>query len=270
MEWPQVMQTELLRLVLDRSEELDRGILELRSRYTERLKELKPTEHDTLPGEFVADLTAVAAEVNEWTQERIISLVSKLIGDDSETEMIAGSLRQIADAAFAEELASISLGEVAFDATEKISIVQSYSSGHSMVSLLAIGGMTLISPPIALGLGVVAGGLMAFTKFRHTKKSNFETEFRTWMMDQIQRVQLTVTNTFQRAQIDLEEAIRKTLTALFSERDAEIREGIADCERAIQEDQAPREAERKRTNAALVDIRALKQEGVEPLAQVKG
>jgi hypothetical protein len=160
------------------------------------------------------------------------------------------------------------MGDITFNATEKLSLVQSYSSGHSMVSLLAIGGMTFIAPPVALGLGVVAGGFLAYTKFSQTKKVNFSNEFRTWMQDQIQRVQITVNNTFQRAQVDLEETMRKTLVGLLNEREAENQRAIAECEQALKDDQNRRDADRKKASAAAESMRSLRKQGLALLEEV--
>jgi len=263
-EWPMTMNIELRRLALDRNQELGRGILELRNRYEERLKDVKPEEHDTLPGEFVADLTAITAHVNEWTVDRIVDLVTKLVGTMDESGMIDSSLQRISDSAFAEELASIDLGDVSLEVTDKISVVQSYSSGHSMASLIAMGGMglSLVAAPVMLGVGVLLGGFMAFTKFKHSKQSNFVQEFKNWMQDQCQRAQLTVSNTFQHAQIDLEVGIREALKKAFAEREQAINEAIAACQTAMQEAQSERHRRRQELAPKINAVTALRAEGM--------
>jgi hypothetical protein len=270
-EWPQTLQTELRRLGIDRNEQLSRGILELRNRYDERLKDNKLSDHETLPGELVADLTALAASVNEWTEDRLLELIQQIVQDLDAVAMIAGSLREISDAAFSEELAAMTLGQHTLTTMDKISVVQSYSSGHSLASLLASGGasLALFSGPIALAAGVVLGGAMAFTKFRHSKQAAFSAEFRSWMNDEIQRLQLTMGNSFQRAQIDLEVGIRDTMRTAFTEREREINEAIQACQQASQQQASQREGARRHNEAMLSTVRELRREGLELLATLR-
>ncbi len=56
--WVQQFNGGLQRIGIDRREQLTRGIIEIRSKYEQRLKDIKKSEHDSLPGEFVADISA--------------------------------------------------------------------------------------------------------------------------------------------------------------------------------------------------------------------
>jgi len=266
-EWPMTLQVSLRRLGLDRGEELSRGLIELRSRYEERLKKVKLTDHETLPGEFVADLTAIAVRVNEWTEERFVELLVGLVGDLEKSAQISGSLRQMTDAGFAEEIAAVALGEHSLDTTEKISVLQSYGSGHMMGSMIGTGAIAFLGGPVGLAIGIAAGGLMAFTRFKSAKQSNYLQEFMSWMGEQTQRMQISVTNSFQRAQIDLENGIRDTLRAAFAEREGEISRMIAACQQAANEEQGARQARRRARQAKLETIRALEREGAALLAE---
>ncbi len=264
-EWPQTLQVELRRLGLDRTEELARGILEIRGRYDDRLKEVKLADHKTLPGELVADLTALVAKVNEWTEDRLVTLLVQLVGTIDDQANLTGSLRQITDAAFAEEMASVEMGEHGLDTMEKVGLVQSYSMGHMMGSMIGIGGAALLGP-VGLVIGFALGGAMAFQRFKASKQGNFSREFLSWESEQIQRTSLTVANSFSRAQIDLEVGLRKVLRDAFATREAEINQAIAVCQETLQLEKGARQQERQQQQAKLETVRALKRDGLAMLA----
>ena len=268
VDWPQTLQVELRRLALDRNEELARGVMECRGRYDERTKEIKKEEQETIPGEFVADLTALVAKLNEWTEDRLIGIVGKLVGEIvGEGADIAESVRRMSDAAFAEELASVELGNMKMDSMDKMNVMMGYSTGHGLISILLMSGMFAVAAPIALGVGVVAGGGMAYAKFRHSKQTKFVQEFKSWMMEQVQRTQLNATNSFQRAQIEVEVGIRNTLKEAFAAREAEINEAVAMCNRALQQEQGERQRERQQSNVKLEELKKVKAEGLAVLAK---
>jgi hypothetical protein len=109
--WVQQFNGGLQRIGIDRREQLTRGMIELRSKYEQRLKEIKKSEHDSLPGEFVADFSAMASRVNEWCEGLLVELVVTIVDDVDRNARVAESIRQVSDAAFLEELARLPLGK---------------------------------------------------------------------------------------------------------------------------------------------------------------
>jgi hypothetical protein len=89
-EWPRQLDAEVRRLTLQRSEDAARGLAESRRRYEERLKNPSKQDKESLPGELVADLTALAGRLNEEAAKRLTSLVESMIDDIDD----ASSLRE--------------------------------------------------------------------------------------------------------------------------------------------------------------------------------
>ena len=117
--WPQLLDSEIRKLTLERSALATRGTVEIKGRYDERLRNVKKHEFDSLPGEFVADLTALAARLNETAADRLTALVDKLLADLDETTHLDESIRQVTGDALTAELADSSLGDFGMNVNDK-------------------------------------------------------------------------------------------------------------------------------------------------------
>jgi F0F1-type ATP synthase membrane subunit b/b' len=262
--WVQQFNGGLQRIGIDRREQLTRGLLELRSKYEQRLKEIKKTEHDSLPGEFVADITAMASRINEWTEGLLVELVVTIVDDVDRNARVAESIRQVSDAAFMEDLAKLPLGKHTVTGTQKLQVLQSYSSGHGLAALVATGGigLSIVAAPIAIAAGIGFGGFMAFNTFRNQKQTAFVAEFRAWMNEEINRGQLAVSSGYERAMIDVQDKMREAMTGAFTDREKEINEAIAACQRSLKQAQNERQRDQQQLTAKLEEIRGVKRGGL--------
>ena len=250
-------------------EQLTRGLIELRSKYEQRLKDIKKSEHDSLPGEFVADITAVAGKVNEWTESLLAQLVVTIVDDVDRNARVAESIRQVSDAAFLEELAKLPIGKHTVTGAQKLQALQSYAAGHGLAALLATGGigLSIVAAPIAIAAGVGLGGFMAFNTFRNQRQNAFTAEFRSWMNEEINRGQLAISSGYERAMIDVQERMREAMTAAFTEREKEINDAVAACQRSLKLAQTERQRDLQQLTAKLEEIRRVKRGGLALLNQ---
>jgi predicted GTPase len=262
--WVQQFNGGLQRIAIDRREQLTRGMIELRSKYEERLKDIKKSEHDSLPGEFVADISAMAGRVNEWTEGLLVQLVVTIVDDVDRNTKVAESIRQVSDAAFLEELARLPLGKHSVSGTQKLQLLQSYSSGHGLALLVATGGMglSIIAAPIAIAAGVGLGGFMAFNTFRNQHKTAFVAEFRAWMNEEINRGQLAISSGYERAMIDVQDKMREAMTGAFTAREKEINDAIEACQRSLKQAQTERQRDHQQLTVKLEAIRRVKRGGL--------
>jgi predicted GTPase/F0F1-type ATP synthase membrane subunit b/b' len=262
--WVQQFNGGLQRIAIDRREQLTRGLIEIRSKYEARLKEIKKTEHDSLPGEFVADISAMAGKINEWTEGLLVELVVTIVDDVDRNARVADSIRQVSDAAFLEELARLPLGKHTVSGSQKLQLLQSYSSGHGLAALVATGGigLSIVAAPIAIAMGVGLGGLMAFNTFRNQRQNAFVAEFRAWMNEEINRGQLAISSGYERAMIDVQDKMRDAMTGAFTAREKEINEAIEACQRSLKQAQAERQRDQQQLTGKLEEIRNIKRAGL--------
>jgi predicted GTPase len=262
--WVQQFNGGLQRIGIDRREQLTRGVLEVRSKYDHRLKDIKKAEHDALPGEFVADFSAMASKINEWTEGLLVELVVTIVDDVDRNARVAESIRQVSDAAFLEELARLPLGKHTVSGNQRLQLLQSYSSGHGLAALVATGGigLSIVAAPIAIAAGVGLGGFMAFNTFRNQRQTAFVTEFRTWMSDEISRGQLAISSGYERAMIDVQDKMREAMSGAFNDREKEINEAIEACQVSFKQAQAERQRDQQQLNGKLEEIRTVKRAGL--------
>jgi predicted GTPase/F0F1-type ATP synthase membrane subunit b/b' len=262
--WVQQFNGGLQRIGIDRREQISRGLIELRSKYEKRLKEIKKSEHESLPGEFVADMSAMASKVNEWTESLLVELVVTIVDDVDRNAQVGESIRQVSDTAFLEELARLPLGKHTVTKSQRLQVLQSYSSGHGLALLVATGGMglSIVAAPIAIAAGVGLGGFMAFNTFRNQRQTAFVSEFRTWMNEEINRGQLAVSSGYERAMIDVQDKMRSAMAAAFAEREKEINDAIAACQHSLKQAQADRQRDQQQLGVKLEEIRTVKRSGL--------
>jgi hypothetical protein len=250
-EWPRKLDREIRRLSLERNEEVTRGMVEIRRRYDERIKNPKKEDADTLPGELVADLTALAGHVNELATQRLMEIVDTVLNDIDDGGALRESIAKLGTTDLQERLSSLGLGSTALASHEKLLIVSSFSTGRSMGSLLSGSGLgvtisAFVAPPIGIAVGLGVGAFFAYQAFRGRSKQLFASEFRSWMSEQCSQAQVTINTTFQREMIDLQEEIRDLVRDVLGERERQINESLKEA-RAI-EQQATAEKEQTKTN----------------------
>lgn len=243
---PQLLDAEIRKLTLERSEGASRGTVEMRRRYDQRLRDIKRKEFDELPGELVADLTALAGRLNEEAAERLKALVVQLVADLDAAAGLTEAIEGVTTDTIREELEATSLGDYGMSANDKLSVLSSFSSGRSLGSLSTVIAGAFIAPPIGLALGLGLGGIFAFQSFRSRDQHAYVAAFSSWMAAQISQAQLTMNNTFQRQMIDVQTQIREAIQQALAEREQEITASLRKAEAVSQSELA------KRTEATAV------------------
>ena len=236
--WSQELDREVRRLTLDRSEAATRGTLDIRRRYDERLKNVTKEEMETLPGEFIAELTALAASLNQTTGERILSIVKNLVAGLDASSSLHEAIAELGRYSLQAELESVPLGTREATAADKMGLLSTFALGRSFASLLS-GSMgitigTALAPPVGLALGLGIGGWMALTAHKTRDRQAFQGEFRTWMQLQIAQAQLSINTSFSRRMIDIQREIMLSLEKALTDREAEIRETLSQTQELLQ------------------------------------
>jgi hypothetical protein len=257
-DWPRKLDREVRRLSLERNEEVTRGMVEIRRRYDERIKKPKKDDADTLPGELIADLTALAGHVNELATQRMMEIVDAVLDDLDDGGALRESISKIGTTDLQERLSSLGLGSTSLASHEKLLILSSFSTGRSMGSLISGSGLGItvsafVAPPIGIAIGLGVGAFFAYQAFRGRSKQLFASEFRTWMGEQCSQAQVTINTTFQREMIDLQEEIRDLVRDVLAQRERQINESLSEA-REMQQQAA---SEREKTKVTLTKRRQM-------------
>ena len=257
-EWPRKLEREIRRLSLDRNEECTRGMVEIRRRYDERIKKPKKGDSETLPGELVADLTALAGRLNELASQRLMALVDEVLDDIDNAGSLRESISNVSSGDLQERLGAVGLGSITLANHEKLLIISSFATGRSLGGLLSGTGLgvtatAFVAPPIGIAIGLGVGALFAYQAFRGRSKQLFASEFRSWMTEQCSQAQVTVNTTFQREMIDLQEEIKDLVRDVLLERERQINESLAES-RSIQQQAA---ADQQKTKVAFEERRKM-------------
>ena len=256
-DWPRQLDLEIRKLTLERSEEVSLGLVEVRRRYEDRLKDPSKADRESLPGELVADLTALAGRLNEEAANRLIRLVEGVLDDIDSANELRDSIRSFTAGHLEEQLSSITMGSYSLNHYDRLSIMSSFSSGRSLSTLMTGSGLgltagTLIAPPIGIAIGLGLGAFYAYQAFKGKGRALFQGEFRNWMTEQCNQTQVTVNTTFQREIIDLQEEMRSAVRDALAERERQISASLAESKRLL-------DAEEGRKNAAKQDLQARSQ-----------
>ena len=166
-DWPRQLDLEIRKLTLERSEAVSLGLVEIRRRYEERLKDPSKQDRESLPGELVADLTALAGRLNEDAANRLIGLVEGVLNDIDSASELRESIRSVTAGHLEEKLGSVTMGSYALNHYDRLSILSSFSSGRSLSTLVTGSGLgltagALIAPPIGIAIGLGLGGFYAY------------------------------------------------------------------------------------------------------------
>jgi hypothetical protein len=267
--WPRTLDTEIRKLTLERTEEASRGMVDVRRRYDQRLREIKKADYETLPGELVADLTALAGRLNDEAAEWLIELTDRLMKDLDEAAQLHSTIRELTTDQLANELAGTSLGEYGMTISDKMSVMTSFSSGRSLASLTSVVAGTAIMPPIGIALGLGMGALFAFQAFVTRDQHAFVAAFNSWMQAQISQAQLTINNSFQRRMMDIQDQIRTTITQALSEREREITASLQESQRLLQSETSKRQAAQQQLQQRLEAIRAARTDTEKLLVELR-
>jgi len=260
--WPARVDTEIRRMTLERSDAVTKGTAEIRRRYEERVKHASKDDFETLPGELMADLTALGASLNEQAGEHLSTLVLSLLADIDSAQAVEESVERLTAASLRSELDTLDLGSHDFSTVDRLSILSSFSTGHSMAGLLTGSGlvttMGIVTGGVAIAVGLGAGALYAFTTFRNRRRQLFATEFTAWMRDQCGQAQTTINNSFARAMIDVQIEIKDAIRSVLAEREREISEAIEQAKQVREAHAGDAAARRKEVDERLERVRRLR------------
>jgi hypothetical protein len=273
-DWPRRLDTEIRKLTLQRSEEVSRGLVELRRRYDERLKDPDKQDKESLPGEVTADLTALAGRLNEEAAERLIALVTDVLDDIDSASSLHEAIKELTTDHISDQLAGINMGTYSLTHYDRMSILSSFSSGRSLSTLVTGGGLGLtagiIAPPIGIAIGLGLGAFYAYQSFKVKNRSAFVNEFKSWLSEQCSQTATTVTTTFQREIIDLQEEMRKVVRDALAEREAQITASLAESERLLNAQTEQRVAEGRKLNERRNKLREVQKAIVQMLDDLGG
>jgi hypothetical protein len=188
----------------------------------------------------VADLTALAAKLNEDAVTRLTELVKKLVSDIDAAAQLTDAIEAVAESALQRDLEATPMGDHTLSSYDKLSVASSFSSGHSVAALSGILAGALIAPPFSLILGVGLGGAFAFTSFLSRDQQHFVAAFTSWMTAQVSQAQLTINSTFARQMIDLQAQLREGIQQALAQREQEISTALRNAETMLQAETAKR------------------------------
>jgi GTPase SAR1 family protein len=274
-DWPSQLDAELRRLTLERTESANSELADIRHRYENRLRGAKKGDFETMPGELIADLTALDGILNEDASERIRAFLTELLADLDGATALQESMSSLADSRLSDELSVMSFGEYRLSTTDKMSILTMFNRGTSVASLLSGSSLgltagTFLAPPFGLLLGFGIGGVFAVQAFRGRNQTAFGQEFRSWMQEQISQAQLTINSGFARALIDVQSGIKKMIRTALTEREAEVSESLDAVKKLIATDARERQAMITKVQRELDEATQLKEEAARLFVALAG
>ena len=273
-DWPRLLDREIRRLSLERTEECTRGLVEIRRRYDERIKNPSKEDMKTMPGEFVADLTALAGRLNEMAGQHLVDLVKRVLDDIDTAAAVRDTVGKLSSDSLEERLGAVGLGTTSLTGHEKLSIISMFSTGRSMGGLVSGGGLgvtaaSILAPPIGIAIGLGVGALFAYTAFKGRSKQLFAQEFRGWMMEQSQQTQVTVNTTFSREMMDIQEEIRDLVRETLTERERQITEALQETAKILEQAADARQKAHDDLLARLATLQGVRQEVTDTLAALR-
>lgn len=253
----------LRRLTLHRGDALNRSVRELRISYDERASKVTRQGLETLPGQLLSDVTALADRLTEETHEGLTGLVEDLIRriDDTAPELI--SLEQLYSADLADVVHLDTPRKRAANRVERLSTLISFSSGRSIGSLVASLPMFALGGPIFAVAGLGVGALFAFHMHKGRSDVNQQTEFRNWMREQLAEAERQLSNDFSRAMLDIGDELRTLLTERIDTRRSETAQAIRTCEAQLAQARDARDRDQLTAEQQLQEVRDLKVRGAE-------
>ena len=273
IERPRRLDTEVRKLTLQRSEDVTAGLGEIRRRYEARLKSPSKSDMESMPGEAVADLTALASRLNEVAAERLSEIVEAILEDIDASFSVSDSLRMSTAERLQQQLSSLTMSKGSLSGYDKMSILSCFSSGKSLGSLVSGSGLgvtagAILSPPIGIAIGIGLGALYAYSAFKGKARSSFAGEFRNWLNEQCSQTQAIVNSSFQREIIDLQEEVRRLVMDATAERERDISESLAEAREMLKSEQQRQQGALRSLQDRRKAVQELQRQANEELRQM--
>lgn len=227
VDWHQTLDADIRKLTLVREDTCARRTLEIRHRYEERVRNAKPAEFVSMPGEVLAELTALAGELNEQAAHRLAEITSGLLDNLDERVSVRRGIEQISASGLAGMAASFAPTEHRLRHGERMAMLSELGRGRSLLSLASgPSALAFLAPPFGLIVGIGLGGLFAFNAWRAHTQQNQVADFRIWLQEQIANAALTIRNGFAMQVVDLRTEIKSTVRQVLGEREQQLRRSI--------------------------------------------
>lgn len=262
--WMQTLDMQFRKLPSERMQIISPRLIEMRRRFEAKLKDVKPAEEEAMPAALLAELTALAGELNEVTIARVDGIVRSILRDLDDPGMLEAQIRELGTTTLDDDLESIEMYHRGLTHLDRLSIFSTFATGRSMASFasgsgLGITASAVIAPPVGLAVGLALGGFFAFQSFRNRRRTIFATDFTSWMRDQIAYVQQTLNASFTRDTVELQASIREYLRGILRERELEINAAIAAADADRKQAADARAAETARVRQRLAQARDVRE-----------
>jgi Dynamin family len=267
--WPGRLEGQIRKLTLLRTDTCARRILEIRVRYQERARLADRNEIQSLPGELLAELTALAGELNELAARQLAEVMSAVIDDMDTSSTVLSGIHEIGAMSVADQLMPFSAKDRKLRPGERVQLLNEVGRGRSLMGLLSgKSAVAFLAPPFGLVLGAGLGSVFAFQAWREHARHGAAAEFRVWMNEQITHAQLTINNGFALRVVDLQNEMRVAIRRTLAERENAISKSVASA-LALQQQAASRQHEvRSRLERQIGAARKLRQTSAKLLADL--
>jgi len=233
--WPGRLEGQIRKLTLLRTDTCARRILDIRVRYQERARLADRNEIQLLPGELLAELTALAGELNELAARQLAEVMSSVIDDMEESSTVRDAIDEIGAMSVADQLMPFGAKDRKLRHDDRMHLLNEVGRGRTIMGLLSgSSAVAFLVPPFGLVLGVGVGGLFAFQGWREKARHSAAAEFRVWMNEQITHAQLTINNGFALRVVDLQNEMRVAIRRTLTERENAISQSVESA-RALQQ-----------------------------------
>lgn len=266
MDWHARLDGDIRKLVLTRQDVCARRTLEIRHRYEERARDAKSTEFQSMPGEVLAELTALAGELNEFAAQRLAEITTGLLDDLEQQVSVRRGIEQIAGIGLSGMAVPYAPTGRRLAYGERMAMLTELGRGRSLLSLASgSSAFAFLAPPFGLILGVGLGGLFAFTSWRAHSRQGQAADFRVWLQEQVTNAQLTIRNGFAMQIVDLQNQIKSTVRRVLSEREQALTNSIEEANALNRTEERTRTEIRRRLERNAAAARSLRLEATATL-----
>jgi GTP-binding protein EngB required for normal cell division len=259
--WPGQLDAEIRKLTVTREDISARRLLEMRHRYEMRLLRATNDEIASIPGEVLAELTALAGELNEMAAERLAIITSELLDDLDERLSLREGIAGVASMTLGQSSTPVVDSNRPMVHGERMALLSELGRGRSLLSLASgSSALAFLAPPFSIVIGLGLGGLFAFQAWRDHSQRNQAANLRVWLQEQISGAQLTIRNAFALQIVDLQQEIRTSVRRVLADRESQLKKSIDEASILRKQGIEQRTKARMALNGRLESMRSLRRE----------